>query len=146
MKSINTVKDILLYAIDEKEKTTFLYKCISKKISTAKTKTILEQLSEEEIRHKHNLLSILDKHDFFVRISNLKNIEIPLIGAEPDYNLTEISVLLKFAINKEILSKKLYVNLAEYLPNCFMRNTILLIANEEEKHIKNLELELKSFN
>jgi rubrerythrin len=122
---------------------------MAKKSIEIRTRTLLEQLSRDEMKHKVALLALLDKNSLGFEAQNIKNIDIIVDNVEPNFELSPLSTLstiIQFAITKEIESNNLYINLAENINDHKIHQTLLFLAKEEKKHKEVLEMELKFYN
>ncbi|MDP4268004.1 MAG: ferritin family protein [Bacteroidota bacterium] len=139
------IKDFLHYAVKEEEKAYNFYMNLSKKTTDFRTKNFLEQISRDEMKHKAIFQSFIEKNDKEFEMACSYNITFPSPEKEPDHEISDIPTIIRFAINKEIESNQMYLELAKNITNPHIRNQLLLFAEEEEKHKAGLELELEFY-
>ena len=147
MEKFKTVYDILLWAVEEEDKAYNLYLNLSKKSVDIRTRTFLEQISRDELKHKVVFSSFVKKNEEEFRTQKIDSIEIPLFHKVPDVEMTNIISILKFAISNEIVSNNLYIQLAYSITsNPLVQKVLFKFADEENKHKAGLELELEYYN
>ena len=142
MAPLNTVDEILDFAIQNEQNAADLYTDLAGKTKSAAVKAEFEEYADEERGHKAKLENVkagrqlLDANS---RIQDLKisdyTVDVDL-GENPDYQ----SVLL-FAMKQEKAAFKLYTDLAGMTQDPAVKALLLGLAQEEAKHKLRFEIE-----
>lgn len=143
-KIFNSIEEIIHFAIEEEQSAGEFYKEQSLKTTNVELRSIWQQLSNDEVRHKSVLLNILDKLEdgiviekfSIAKIPNYKPVELP----EKEWNETEEAIIS--AIKNENEAYFMYTELAEKMKTEEHKNVLLTLANEEYKHREALLREL----
>ena len=136
-----SVNRILDFAIAREMEANKLYTDLAVRIDNPAMRKVLEDFAEEELEHKKKLEAvkagkILLKHE---EVGNL-DIADYVMGGEPRTDMSYSDVLI-FAMKKEKLAYKLYLDLAEKMRNRQLKDMFLLLAQEEAQHKLRFELE-----
>ena len=144
MRKFDSIAEVLDFAIDRESEAHVFYRRIADMVNRPELIKILRDFATEEVEHRVKLealkagkIKIAKK-----KVGNLKFADyVPDVEPHPKMNYTE---LLAVAIKKEILSYKLYTDLAELAQKKELRNIFLKLAREEAEHRLRFELEYKS--
>lgn len=138
---IDSVNEILDFAIAREMEANELYTDLAARIDNPGMRKVLEDFAEEELEHKGRLEAvragnILLKHE---EVGNL-GIADYVVGGEAPPDMSYPDVLV-FAMKKEKLSYKLYFDLAERAQNRELKDMFSLLAQEEAEHKLRFEVE-----
>jgi len=132
---MNTVDEILDYAINQEQLAADFYEDLAERAETAGMKKMLLDFAEEEKHHKQILQDVkTGEHELSpeqevldLKISNY------LVDVEAHDKLTYQDALI-IAMQRERAAYELYSDMAEKLPDSHLKNTINGLAKEEAKH------------
>ena len=136
-----SLEDLLLSIIKSEVESEDLYYNMAKKTKNWLLKDKLEFLSKEEDKHRIVAESIYKKHigQKKIVLPEKTPVPIPEISIKED---TEVSKLLKYAMQAEKYANEFYKSLAELLKeDVITYNIFLYFADMEMEHYKILELE-----
>jgi len=142
MKEFDNVDDILNFAIEKEEEAALLYRDLASRTENPGTKRLFEELTEEELRHKAKLLAIKSSKLLAPLAEKVTDLKISdyltelELGPDLDYQQA-----LSFAMQAEKAELELYTDLAQRVESQTLRNTLLMLAQEEAKHKLKLEIE-----
>jgi rubrerythrin len=134
----DSIEDILQYAIDEEESAGLFYEEQARKCVKIELRTIWQQLSNDEIRHKAILSDILQE----IKNEGHFNFKSMDLNQLPDHQTVEIDdssfdetrkVFLE-AMKNENDAYFMYKNLALKMPNENHQKVLIVLASEELKH------------
>ena len=141
--SFNSVDEILDFAISNEEEAVVFYNELAGKMKNPEMVKIFTDFAKEEGLHKEKLLDI-KKGKLFLS-SGKKILDLKISDyIDTDVKITEdmsYEEALLIAMKKEQSSFKLYSALAEKTSDEGLRNTLLVIAQEEAKHKLRFEIE-----
>jgi len=132
---MNTVDEILDYAIDQEQLAADFYEDVAQRVETAGMKKILLDFSEEEKRHKKILLAVkTGKHELTPEqeILDLK-ISDYLVEVNVSDNITYQDALI-IAMQRERAAYNLYSDMAQKVPESKLKYILIGLAKEEAKH------------
>jgi len=132
---MNTVDEILDYAIDQEQQAADFYEDVARRAETAGMKKILLDFSEEEKRHKQILLDVkAGEHELSPEqeVLDLK-ISDYLVEVEASDSITYQDALI-IAMKKERAAHKLYSDMAAKVPESHLKEVLEGLAKEEAKH------------
>jgi len=141
MDKFKSVEDILDFAIGREVEAIELYSDLLRKVEKPELRSALLGFIKEELEHKEKLET--EKAEGIV----LKDEEVGNLGiaeyveggeARPDMSYKDLLIL---AMKKEDVSVKLYTDLAKMAQDEELRDTFLLLAQEEAEHKLRFELE-----
>jgi rubrerythrin len=141
MDKFKSVDDILDFAIAREVEAIELYSDLMRKVEKPELRSALKGFIKEELEHKEKLET--EKAEGIV----LKDEEVGNLGiaeyveggeARPDMSYKDLLIL---AMKKEAASVKLYTNLAKMAEDEKLKDTFLLLAQEEAEHKLRFELE-----
>ena len=144
MKKINTMSDVLDFAIAGESKAAELY---MKMAATAKSpwmRKALEGFAQEELQHGKRLKAV-KAGSVALRSEGISDLglaeKLDDVEPDPEMNYPE---LLVFAIKKENVSQGLYTRLASIFTEPELQATFLAIAEQETEHKRRFEMEYES--
>ena len=144
MPEFDRVEQILDFAINREVQSRKTYLALTKKTKDPRCRKLLKELADEELRHKGRLESIKKGRLELFREKGVKlNIDDCCVATEPGA-LMDFRDIIKSAIKRENESVRLYRTLAKSLNWGGLRETFLLLAQEEAKHKSKLADELKN--
>lgn len=138
---INSVNEILDFAIAREIEANKLYTDLAARVDNPAMCKVLKDFAEEELEHKKKL------QDVKAGKVLLNSEEVGCLGiadyvvggeARPDMSYTDFLI---FAMKKEKLSYKLYLDLAQKTKNKKLKNMFMLLSKEEAQHKLRFELE-----
>ena len=141
MEKFKSVDEILDFAIGREAEAIELYSDLLRKVEKPEMRSALKGFIKEELEHKEKLET--EKAEGIV----LKDEEVGNLGiaeyveggeARPDMSYKDLLVL---AMKKEDTSVKLYTDLAKIAQDEKLKDTFLLLAQEEAEHKLRFELE-----
>lgn len=146
MANLNSVDEILVFAIGEEEKAATFYSGLAEKMEKPWMKKVFEQFSKEEWGHKEKLLGI-QKGQLLEpmkdKVLDLKIAEY-LVDAEMSVDMNYQDALI-LAMKAEKKAFMLYTDLAEVSDEEGLKNTFLSLAQEEAKHKLRFEVEYDEY-
>ncbi|MHC4641947.1 MAG: ferritin family protein [Planctomycetota bacterium] len=141
MEKFKSVDEILDFAIGREAEAIELYSDLLRKVEKPEMRSALKGFIKEELEHKEKLET--EKAEGIV----LKDEEVGNLGiaeyveggeVRPDMSYKDLLIL---AMKKEDTSVKLYTDLAKIVQDEQLRDTFLLLAQEEAEHKLRFELE-----
>ncbi len=132
---MNTVDEILDYAIDQEQEAADFYEDVAQRAETAGMKKMLLDFSEEEKRHKKILQTVkAGEHELSPEqeILDLK-ISDYLVEVEVSENISYQDALI-IAMKKERAAYELYSDMAAKIPESNLKEVLTGLAKEEAKH------------
>ena len=141
MEKFRSVDEILNFAITREVEAIQLYSDLALKVDKPELRIAIEGFIREELEHKEKLET--EKAEGIVlkdeEVGNLEIAEHVEGGkVRPDMSYKDLLVL---AMKKEAASVKLYTNLAKMAEDEKLKDTFLLLAQEEAEHKLRFELE-----
>lgn len=141
MEKFKSVDDILDFAIGREVEAIELYSDLLRKVEKPELRSALKGFIKEEMEHKEKLET--EKAEGIVlKDEEVGNLEIAehIEGGEvrPDMSYKDLLIL---AMKKEAASVKLYNDLAKMAQDEKLKDTFLLLAQEEAEHKLRFELE-----
>jgi len=138
------LEDLLLAAIKSEQESNRLYSAMMKKTKNGLLQDKLEFLAKEEKKHREFIEEIYMNHfpEKEIKIPNQTPIPLPEVKMTDD---TELSVLLKEAMNAEQNASDFYKSLAgRFEEGTKINNTLMYFSDMEIGHYKILEQEKQS--
>jgi len=136
---LNSLEDILRFAIRKEADAATAYRIAADR-ATPGVKKFLEELAEEEERHRDRLEKFDVKKIGRMKLKETKGIgiseridDIPF-GPELTYDQ-----ILRMAIKNEEKSQKLYTSTAKLVTDSNLKKLLLILAHEESTHKARLE-------
>ena len=140
MDRIDSVDEILEYAIAREVEANQLYTYMAKRMENPEMSKVCEEFAKEELEHKAKLELEVMKRGQVVSDFDISDYMMD-VGNEMDMDYEE---LLVFAIKKEEISVSLYTDLAAVVKDKESRETLLSLAQEETEHKLRFENEYRS--
>ena len=132
---MNTVDEILDYAIDQEQQAADFYEDVAQRAETAGMKQILLDFSEEEKRHKKILQAVKAGEHELTPEQEVLDLKISDYMVEVDVT-SDISYqdALIIAMKRERAAYELYSDMAEKVPQSHLKEVLIGLAKEEAKH------------
>ena len=132
---MNTVDEVLDYAIGQEEEAAAFYASLAQRAEKAGMKDVLMDFSHEEQRHKERLLAVKQGEHELTPEQNVVDLKITdyLVDVEPSDDMSYQDALI-IAMKREKSSFRLYKDLASKTDNADVKAMLLELANEEAKH------------
>jgi len=132
---MNTVDQILDYAIDQEQQAAAFYASLAERAEKAGMKEILLDFSREEQRHKERLLAVKQGERELTPAQNVIDLKISdyLVEVEASDDISYQDALI-VAMKREKAAYRLYSDMSEKVPEGELRNVFIGLAKEEAKH------------
>lgn len=132
---MNTVDEILDYAIDQEQQAADFYADLAERAETAGMKKILLDFSEEEKSHKQRLLAVKAGEHELTPEQEVLDLKISdyLVEVEASENISYQDALI-IAMKRERAAYELYSDMAAKVPESHLKEVIAGLAKEEAKH------------
>ncbi len=132
---MNTVDEILDYAIDQEQQAAAFYASLAERAEKAGMKEILLDFSREEQRHKERLLAVKQGERELTPAQNVIDLKISdyLVEVEASDDISYQDALI-VAMKREKAAYRLYSDMSEKVPEGELRNVFIGLAKEEAKH------------
>ena len=140
MLKLETIGEIIDFAIAREEYAYELYKSMAEREVYSSVSRMCEQMAEEELGHKQKLQQDFMKHDHTTPMIDVSDY---VVHNNQKMIFMDIQEFLSFAVKKEEKAVKLYKELADKAANSQCKDTFLALAVEEEKHKELLQEKLK---
>lgn len=137
MATVDSVDEILEFAIAREVEANQLYTYLARWLENPEMRKVCEDFAREELEHKAKLELEVMKRGRVVSGLNISDYMMD-VGHKLDMDYKETLV---FAISKEGLSIKLYTDLAEMVRDEESREVLLALAQEETEHKMRFERE-----
>jgi rubrerythrin len=132
---MNTVDEVLDYAIDQEQQAADFYASLAERAEKAGMKKILLDFAEEETRHKERLLAVkAGEHELTPEqeVLDLKISDYLVeVDESPDISYQDALIV---AMKRERAAYELYSDMAEKVPESNLRRVFIGLAKEEAKH------------
>jgi rubrerythrin len=132
---MNTVDEILDYAIGQEEQAAAFYAELAERAQKAGMKDILLEFSREEQRHKERLLAVKQgEHQLMPdqRVLDLKLSDY-LVDVDAGADISYQDALI-VAMKRERAAFQLYSDMAEKVQDSELKTVFLGLAREESRH------------
>jgi len=132
---MNTVDEILDYAIDQEQQAADFYADVAQRAETAGMKKVLLDFAEEEKRHKKLLQDVkAGEHELTPEeeVLDLKIVDY-LVEVEAKDDISYQDALI-IAMKRERAAYQLYTDMAAKIPESHLKEVIAGLAKEEAKH------------
>jgi len=132
---MNTVDEILDYAIDQEQQAADFYASFAARAEKAGMKKLLLEFAEEEKRHKERLLAVKTGERKLTPEKEVLDLKVSdyLVEVDAVDNISFQDALI-VAMKKERAAFKLYSDMAERVPDSNLRQVFVGLAKEEAKH------------
>jgi rubrerythrin len=137
---IDSIDDILEFALEREDASYRLYLNAAKKSTNPSARRIFEELAEQEAGHKRIILK-LDKE----KIATYTFIPVPDLGISeylvdiPYHDAMSYQEILVFAMKNEERAYRFYSEAERMTDDPDLKQLLLMLANEERKHKFRLE-------
>jgi rubrerythrin len=142
MESFTSVDGVLDFAIEREEEAFAFYMNLAGKVERPDMQALFKQFAEEERGHKAKLQGVKQGKKLLPAAKQVLDLKMSdyLVA---DTATTEMSYqnALILAMKKEKASFKLYTDLAAGAPSDDLKNTFLVLAQEEARHKLRFEVE-----
>jgi rubrerythrin len=142
MKELNSVDEVLDFAIAREKEAARFYSSLAGKMKRPGMREVLEKFSREEEGHQAKLMAVKREKLLLSVAEKVLDLKISdyLVDVKPTPDMEYQDVLI-LAMKKEKASYKLYTDLAQTTDNERLRATLLGLAQEEAKHKLKFEIE-----
>jgi rubrerythrin len=132
---MNTVDEILDYAIDQEQQAADFYADLAERAETAGMKTILLDFSAEEQSHKQRLLAVKAGDRELTPEQEVLDLKISdyLVEVDASEKISYQDALI-VAMKRERAAFRLYSDMATKVPDGNLKEVLLGLAKEEAKH------------
>jgi rubrerythrin len=132
---MNTVDEILDYAIGQEEEAAAFYTDLARRAEKAGMQEILLEFVAEEVRHKKQLLRVRQGESQLITNREVVDLRIAdyLVEIEATDNISYQDALI-IAMKREQAAFHLYNDMAEKVPEGTLRELFSGLAREEAKH------------
>ena len=132
---MNTVDEVLDYAIDQEQQAADFYANLAERAEKAGMKELLLEFAEEEIRHKERLLAVKSGERELTPEQQVLDLKISdyLVEVDASDDISYQDALI-VAMKKERAAFELYSDMAEKIPESNLREVFVGLAKEEAKH------------
>ena len=132
---MNTIDEILDYAIDQEQQAADFYAELALRAEKAGMKQVLLDFADEEMSHKERLLAVKNgKHELTPEeeVLDLK-ISDYLVEVDATDDISYQDALI-IAMKRERAAFELYTDMAANIPDSHLEEVITGLAKEEAKH------------
>ena len=132
---MNTVDEVLDYAIDQEQQAADFYASFAARAEKAGMKKMLLEFAEEEKSHKERLLAVKTGERKLTPKKEVLDLKISdyLVEVDASDNISFQDALI-VAMKKERAAFQLYSDMAERVPDSNLRQVFVGLAKEEAKH------------
>jgi len=132
---MNTVDEILDYAIDQEQQAADFYADLAGRAEKAGMKDVLLEFSEEEKRHKERLLAVKTGERELTPEQEVLDLKISdyLVEVDATDDISYQDALI-IAMKRERAAYELYSDMAEKIPAGKLREVFTGLAREEARH------------
>jgi rubrerythrin len=132
---MNTVDEILDYAIGQEEEAAAFYASLAERAERAGMKDVLMDFSREEQRHKDRLLAVKHGESELAPEQQVVDLKISdyLVDVQVGEDISYQDALI-VAMKRERAAYRLYSDMAERVSPGELQEVFLGLANEEAKH------------
>ena len=132
---MNTIDEILDYAIDQEQKAADFYESFAARAEKAGMKKMLLDFAEEERRHKERLLAVKAGERTLTPGKEVLDLRVSdyLVEVDAAANISYQDALI-FAMKRERAAFELYKDMAAKVQDTNLKQVFLGLAKEESKH------------
>ena len=147
MMEFKTIDDILNFAIKDEKRASDLYANLATNSRNREIQKMFEQFSKEELGHKKKLEAIKSKGMVVVTQEKVQDLQIGDYLVEVNTARDDLSYqeALIVAMKEEKAAFRLYNDLAAKTDHAELKETFLLLAQEEAKHKLRFEIEYDDY-
>jgi rubrerythrin len=142
MTNLNSVDEILDFAIGQEEQAANFYTDLATRMEKPWMKEVFEEFAKEEWGHKAKLMGVKQGRTLEPSAEKVTDLKIAeyVVDEEPTGEFDYQKALI-IAMKKEKAAFKLYTDLAAATDKEDLSNTFLALAQEEAKHKLRIEIE-----
>jgi len=132
---MNTVEEILDFAIDREQQAADFYSNLAERVNSAWMKDMLLGFSKEEMRHKGKLKSVKLGDKLLNADQHVQDLKIAdyTVDVEPAEDISLQDALI-VAMKREKAAYRLYSDMAANIDDPELKSLFLGLAQEEAKH------------
>jgi len=132
---MNTVDEILDYAIDQEQQAADFYTSLAGRAEKAGMKQVLLDFAEEEKRHKSILENVKNGEHELTPEQEVLDLKISdyLVEVDASDDISYQDALI-IAMKRERAAYELYSDMAEKVPESHLKDVLVGLAKEEAKH------------
>jgi rubrerythrin len=132
---MNTVEEILDYAIGQEEQAAAFYADLATRAQKAGMKDILLEFSREERRHKDRLVAVKQGDHALVPQQQVIDLKLSdyLVEVDASVDISYQDALI-VAMKRERAAFQLYTDMAEKVTDSELKTVFIGLAKEEAKH------------
>ena len=132
---MNTVDEVLDYAIDQEQQAADFYASLAARAEKAGMKKMLLEFAEEEKRHKERLLAVKTGERKLTPGKEVLDLKVSdyLVEVDAGDNISFQDALI-VAMKRERAAFKLYSDMAEKVSDTNLKQVFIGLAKEESKH------------
>ncbi|MBI4525928.1 MAG: ferritin family protein [Deltaproteobacteria bacterium] len=132
---MNTVDEILDYAIDQEQQAADFYASFAARAEKAGMKKMLLEFAQEENRHRERLLGVKTGESRLTPEEEILDLRISdyLVEVDASDNISYQDALI-IAMRRERAAFKLYSDMAEKVTDANLKQVFLGLAKEEASH------------
>jgi len=147
MKEFKTIDDVLKFAIKDEQRASDLYAALATKSRNREIQKMFEQFSKEELGHKKKLEAIKSQGTVVMTNDKVQDLQIGDYLVEVNTSRDDLSYqeALIVAMKEEKAAFRLYNDLAAKTDHADLKETLLLLAQEEAKHKLRFEIEYDDY-
>ena len=147
MTEFKTIDDILDFAIKEEQRASDLYASLAARSRNRMIQEVFEQFSKEELGHKKKLESIQGGGVVAVSEGKVQDLKIGDYLVEVNKSRDDLTYQesLIVAMKEEKAAFRLYSDLASRTENSTLKETFLMLAQEEARHKLRFEIEYDDY-
>jgi rubrerythrin len=147
MKEFKTLDDILDYAINEEQRAADLYAGLATRSRNKEIRQVFDQFSKEELGHKKKLESIKGGGLMTLSEKKVQDLKIGdyLVDVDTARGDLTYQESLIVAMKEEKAAFRLYSDLANRTDHPTLKETFLMLAQEEAKHKLRFEIEYDDY-
>ena len=132
---MNTVDEVLNYAIDQEEQAAAFYADLAQRAQKAGMKDILLEFSREEQRHKDRLVAVKQGDHTLTPEQQVVDLKLSdyLVEVDASADISYQDALI-VAMKRERAAFRLYSDMAEQVQDSELKSVFVGLAKEEAKH------------
>lgn len=132
---MNTVDEILDYAIDQEQQAADFYSNLASRAEKAGMRDVLLEFAEEEKRHKQKLLAVKQGESELTPEQEVLDLKISdyLVEVDASSDISYQDALI-VAMKRERAAFQLYSDMAAKVPESNLKQVLIGLAKEESKH------------
>jgi rubrerythrin len=132
---MNTVEEILDYAIDQEEQAAAFYADLAQRAQKAGMKDILLEFSREEQRHKDRLVAVKQGDHALAPQQQVIDLKLSdyLVEVDASVDISYQDALI-VAMKRERAAFQLYTDMADKVQDSDLKTVFVGLAKEEAKH------------